>query len=71
MDTSKVDEILYRDKYIKRCYDDYYFVWNNICNNKDILNEAIIVKRDKFDENYTFSHLAIVVAMLMNFNQID
>ena len=71
MDTSKLDDILYKDKYIRHCSDDYYFVWNKIRNNKDILNEAIVVKRDKFNENDTFSHLAIVEAMLIDECHVD
>lgn len=71
MDNKQLDEILYRDKFIKHCKEDYYFVWNIIKGFKDILNNAIIVKRDKFDENDTFNHLAIVEAMLIDYDNVD
>jgi hypothetical protein len=70
MDTFKIDEILYRDRYIKHCYEDYNFVWNIIKNDYDILNKAIEVKRDKFNENDTFTHLAIVELMLINYKDV-
>lgn len=70
MDTFKIDEILYRDRYIKHCYEDYNFVWNIIKNDRDILNKAIEVKRDKFNENDTFTHLAIVELMLINYEDV-
>ena len=71
IDVKKVDEVMYRDRYIKHCYADYEFVWECIRNKKDSLEEAIVVKRDKFDENDTFTHLAIVEAMLMDYENID
>lgn len=71
IDVKKVDEVMYRDRYIKHCYTDYEFVWECIRNKKDALEEAIVVKRDKFDENDTFTHLAIVEAMLMDYENID
>ncbi len=70
MDTFKIDEILYRDRYIKRCYEDYNFVWDIIKNDRNILNKAIEVKRDKFNENDTFTHLAIVELMLINYEDV-
>lgn len=70
MDTFKIDEILYRDRYIKHCYEDYNFVWDIIKNDRDILNKAIEVKRDKFNENDTFTHLAIVELMLINYEDV-
>lgn len=71
MDFFKIDEILYRDRYIKHCSSDYEFVWNMIKDNSDVLNDSIKVKRDKFNENDTFNHLAIVEAMLMNYECIN
>ena len=71
IDINKVDEIMYRDRYIKHCYDDYNFVWDCIKKNTSMLEDAIIVKRDKFDESDTFSHLAIVEAMLMDHESVD
>ena len=38
MDTFKIDEILYRDRYIKHCYEDYNFVWDIIKIDRDILD---------------------------------
>ena len=70
MDTFKIDEILYRDRYIKHCYEDYNFVWDIIKNDRNILNKAIEVKRDKFNENDTFTHLAIVELMLINYEDV-
>ena len=71
MNACKIDEILYRDKYIKHCKDDYYFVWDIVKNYNNILNESIMVKRDKFNENDTFNHLAIVEAMLVDYDSVD
>lgn len=71
MDYSKIDEIIYKDKYIRKCREDYYFVWNNIKENIDILKEAIIVKKDKFNESDIFTHNAIVEAMLEHYDSID
>ena len=70
MDTFKIDEILYRDRYIKHCYEDYNFLWDIIKNDRNILNKAIEVKRDKFNENDTFTHLAIVELMLINYEDV-
>ena len=71
MNTSQIDEILYKDKYIRKCNDDYYFVWKKIKDNAEILYEAIKVKKDKFNENDTFTHNAIVEAMLIHYDWID
>lgn len=70
MDTFNIDEMLYRDRYIKHCYEDYNFVWDIIKNDRNILNKAIEVKRDKFNENDTFTHLAIVELMLVNYEDV-
>ncbi len=71
IDGKKIDDVMYRDRYIKHCYDDYNFVWECIRKNKSVLEEAIVVKRDKFDENDTFTYLSIVEAMLMDYENID
>ena len=71
MNSSKIDEILYRDKYIRKCKDDYYFIWENIKDNKEILKESIKVKKDKFEEADTFTHTAIVEAMLIHYDEIS
>ena len=34
IDVKKVDEVMYRDRYIKHCSADYDFVWECIRNNK-------------------------------------
>lgn len=71
MDTKKIDEIMYISRYIKHCNDDYNFVWECIKNNKSILEEAIIVKKDKFVENDIFNCTTIVEAMLMDYESVD
>jgi hypothetical protein len=71
MQAHKIDEILYKDKYIRKCSEDYYFIFQGIKNNNEILKEAIEVTRDKFDENDTFNHKAITEAMLLHYEQID
>ena len=71
MDYAKIDEIIYKDKYIRKCRDDYYFVWKKIKDNLDILSEAIKVKKDKFNESDTFTYNAIVEAMLEHYDYIN
>lgn len=71
MDYAKIDEIIYKDKYIRKCRDDYYFVWKKIKDNLDILSEAIKVKKDKFNESDTFTYNAIVEAMLEHYDSIN
>ncbi len=71
MDYAKIDEIIYKDKYIRKCRDDYYFVWKKIKDNRDILSEAIKVKKDKFNESDTFTYNAIVEAMLEHYDSIN
>lgn len=71
MDYAKIDEIIYKDKYIRKCRDDYYFVWKKIKDNLDILSEAIKVKKDKFNESDTFTYNAIVEAILEHYDSIN
>lgn len=52
--SGKVDEIMYRGRYIKKCQKDYEFVWDCVKRNNPMLEESIVVKRDKFDESDTF-----------------
>ena len=69
--SGKVDEIMYRGRYIKKCQKDYEFVWDCVKRNNPMLEESIVVKRDKFDESDTFTNLAIVEAMLMDYDSVD
>ena len=71
IDVKKVDEMMYRDRYIKHCSKDYDFVWECVRQNKKMLEEAIIVKKDKFNIDDTFNCTAVVEAMLMDYENVN
>ena len=71
IDVENIDKELYRSMYITPNKEEYISIWNKIKNNYQILQEAIQVKRDKFNENDIVKGLAIANVMLMDYESVD
>ena len=70
-DFKKLDDKLYYAKYILSKDDIFYDVWNVIKNNKEILNWAIKVIKDKFGEKDIVNGTAICEEILVYFDNVD
>ena len=70
MDIKEVDKELYYQRYIKKDYDKLNELWNEVKDNKELLEEAIKVTKDKFGED-TLQSLVICECMLITYDKVD
>lgn len=66
----EIDKELYYQKYIKKDYEKLNTLWNQVKDNKELLEEAIIVTKNKFGED-TLESLIICELMLITYDSVD
>lgn len=66
----EIDKELYYQKYIKKDYEKLNTLWNKVKDNKELLEEAIIVTKNKFGED-TLKSLSICECMLITYDKVD
>lgn len=66
----EIDKELYYQKYIKKDYEKLNTLWNKVKDNKELLEEAIIVTKNKFGED-TLESLIICELMLITYDKVD
>lgn len=66
----KIDEELYYQRYIRKDYDKLNKLWNEVKNNKELLEEAIKVTKNRFGED-TLESLIICECMLTTYDSVD
>lgn len=71
VDIEKLDDELYRSRYGRPRVGDYNEIWERIKSNPEVLQEAVQVRRDKFDQYDTVKGLAICDAMLRDYKSVD
>ena len=70
IDIKEVDKELYYQKYINKDFDKLNKLWNEVKDNKELLEEAIKVTKDKFGED-TLESLVICECMLITYDKVD
>ncbi|MDD3453439.1 MAG: hypothetical protein PHN42_04140 [Bacilli bacterium] len=65
----KIDDKLYKARYIDKNYVEREAIWNNIRRNFEILKEAIKVVKSKHSKEDTFLATAIVECMLIDYDK--
>ena len=70
MDVKAVDKELYFEKYIKKDYDKLNKLWNELKGNKELLEEAIMLTKNKFGED-TLASLSICECLLITYDCVD
>lgn len=70
MDFKTVDKELYYEKYIKKDYDKLNKLWNELKGNKELLEEAIMLTKNKFGED-TLASLSICECLLITYDCVD
>ena len=70
-DIEKIDDELYKSKYCFQKFRNYREIWSNIKNNKEILQEAIKIKKDKFNERDILNGITIAEMILIDYESID
>jgi len=70
MDIKAVDKELYYERYIKKDYDKLNKLWNELKGNKELLEEAIKLTKNKFGED-TLESLIICECMLITYDKVD
>ena len=68
---NELDNKLYISKYINKDREYFERIWNNIKDNKELLDWAIKLKKDKFNERYLVNGIAICDSMLYDFDSVD
>ena len=66
-----IDTNLYISTFIDIDYDKANLYWNEIKNNKDLLEKAIKIKKVKAGDRYTLNALTIAYYMLADYKNID
>ena len=66
----EIDKELYYQKHIKKDYEKLNTLWNKVKDNKELLEEAIIVTKNKFGED-TLESLIICELMLITYDKVD
>lgn len=70
IDIKKIDKELYYQRYIKKDYEGLNKLWNEVKSNKELLEEAIKVTKNKFGED-TLESLIICECMLITYDSVD
>ena len=70
IDIKKVDKELYYQRYIRKNYNKLNQIWNEVKNDKTLLEEAITLTKNKFGED-TLESLIICECMLITYDTID
>lgn len=70
MDIKEIDKQLYYQRYIRKDYDKLNKLWNKVKNNKELLEEAIQITKNKFGED-TLKSLSICECMLITYDTVD
>ena len=70
-DFRKIDDKLYYAKYCDKKVGNPKEIWNSIKNNKELLEWAIKLTKDKFGERDLVNGIAICEDMLVDFNNVD
>lgn len=70
MDFKTVDKELYFEKYIKKDYDKLNKLWNELKENKELLEEAVMLTKNKFGED-TLASLSICECLLITYDCVD
>ncbi len=71
LDIKKLDDELYIARYGLPKVGDANVIWSRIKRNKEVLREAVQIKRDKFDKKDIVKGLAIADAMLIDYESVD
>jgi len=71
IDIIKIDDELYKSKYGLPKSGNYKEIWSNIKNNREILKEAIKIKKDKFNERDILNGISIAEMILIDYESID
>lgn len=70
IDIKGIDKELYYQRYIKQDYDKLNKLWNEVKGNKELLEAAIKVTKNKFGED-TLESLIICECMLITYDKVD
>lgn len=70
MNIKKIDKELYYLRYIKKDFDKLNKLWNEVKENKQLLEEAIKLTKNKFGED-TLESLIICECMLITYDKVD
>ena len=70
IDIKEIDKELYYQRYIRKDYDKLNKLWNEIKSNKELLEEAIMLTKNKFGED-TLKSLSICECMLITYDKVD
>lgn len=66
-----LDNELYNSIYVYPRIGDYKKIWTKIRSNKEILEQAIQVTKDKFGERYIVKGLSIAELILLDYENVD
>ena len=67
----QIDSRLYRSMFGKPKVGDYKQIWSEIRKNKEMLQEAVKVKRNKWDTGNILEGMTIAHCMLIEYNKVD
>ena len=70
IDIKEIDKELYYQRYINKDFDKLNKLWNEVKSNKELLEEAIQITKNKFGED-TLRSLIICELMLIKYDSID
>ena len=70
IDIKEIDKELYYQRYIRKDYDKLNKLWNKVKSNKELLEEAIQITKNKFGED-TLKSLSICECMLITYDKVD
>lgn len=70
-DIKKIDDELYKYTYIEKDATKANELWQKIRKDKTLLNDAIKVVKDKFNEKDTLKALAIADRILISYDEVD
>lgn len=70
MDIKEIDKELYYQRYIKKDFDKLNKLWGKVKGNKELLEEAIKLTKNKFGED-TLKSLIICECMLITYDKVD
>lgn len=70
IDIKEIDKELYYQRYIRKDYDKLNKLWNEVKSNKELLEEAIQITKNKFGED-TLKSLSVCECMLITYDSVD
>jgi len=70
IDIKEIDKELYYQKYRKKDFNKLNELWDKVKSNKEILEEAIKITKNKFGED-TLKSLSICECMLITYDKVD